>query len=96
MKILLPACFLAILSLHAALAATVEEGSSRQGECRALFVPANGSYQFVQEEVAEFDVGLGARVGEVYYTRLPIFDESNPAQLLTYQCPPGSLNQLLS
>ena len=49
-------------------------------ECSAPFIPASGSYQFVQEESVDGDsrTEIEAReFGEIYFTRLPIFDEAN-------------------
>ena len=77
MKILARYCALAILPVGVAFAAA-DNAHDRTGECNSAFEPASGSYQFLQEQTLELYIAADAKVGEIYYTRLPIFDETNP------------------
>ena len=79
MKILARYCALAILPVGVAFAAA-DNAHDRTGECNSAFEPASGSYQFLQEQTLEFYIAADAKVGEIYYTRLPIFDETNPQE----------------
>lgn len=60
-----------------ALAAPDQEKSLA---CKPDFEPADGSYQFVEEETPSYEVPDDAVIDEIHYTRLPIFDESNPRE----------------
>lgn len=42
--------------------------------------PAAGGYQFSKEVSKEYLVPEGLNVGKIYYTQLPIFDESDPRE----------------
>ncbi|MCH8173613.1 MAG: BamA/TamA family outer membrane protein [Proteobacteria bacterium] len=79
MKIITLCCALTIFTVRTAIAAEVE---TRVGApaCSSVFEPASGAYLFVQEESIDYDIADNARVGEIYYTRLPIFDEANPGE----------------
>lgn len=77
MKIITLCCILTISTARMAFAAEVEARVGA-GECGSVFVPASGAYQFVQEETLDYNIAGNARIGEIYYTRLPIFDEANP------------------
>ncbi|MCH8264826.1 MAG: hypothetical protein IIC10_05450, partial [Proteobacteria bacterium] len=77
MKIITLCCILTIFTARMAFAAEVEARVGA-GECGSVFVPASGAYQFVQEETLDYNIVGNTRIGEIYYTRLPIFDEANP------------------
>lgn len=77
MKIIALYFVLAILSVGVTLAAENKAGIGF-GECSSVFEPASGSYQFVQEEVFDYAIPENVSIGEIYYTSLSIFDESNP------------------
>ncbi|MDZ7684644.1 MAG: hypothetical protein U5O39_06245 [Gammaproteobacteria bacterium] len=49
-------------------------------DCNQNFEPAPGSYAFVEEDHREFDIPPSATIDEIHYTRLPVFDESNPRE----------------
>lgn len=49
-------------------------------DCDVPFQAVDGSYQFVRERQADVSFGENSSIGEVYYTRLPIFDEANPEE----------------
>lgn len=48
--------------------------------CNSLFTPATGAYEFALAEQADLPDDESFRLGEIHYTRLPIFDESDPSQ----------------
>lgn len=48
--------------------------------CGEPFEPAPGSYEFVEEERATIEVNEDLRISRIYYTRLPVFDETNPRE----------------
>ncbi len=48
-------------------------------DCTDQFVPAAGAFDFVQAAAGFMPVDRG-RVGHIYFTRLPIFDEANPEE----------------
>ena len=60
--------------------AAENEASRRSSECNTAFVPASGSYQFLQQEIPDLGIADRASIGEIYYTRLPIFDEAQPEE----------------
>ncbi len=62
------------------VAAAENEASRRSGECNTAFVPASGSYQFLRKEIPDLGIAEVASIGEIYYTRLPIFDEAQPEE----------------
>lgn len=65
----------------ASAAAEDKQASGRSLGCNPDFEPATPSYGFVEEERRKnFDIPENAKVGEIHYTRLPIFDESNPEE----------------
>ena len=68
MKIITLPCLVSLLAVNAAWAAD---------DC-APFQAATGSYQFVREASQNPERYAGNGVGEIIYTRLPIFDESDP------------------
>ncbi|HAJ76934.1 MAG TPA: hypothetical protein DCM64_10820 [Gammaproteobacteria bacterium] len=49
-------------------------------DCELVFEPATGSYGFLQEQMPQQTYPADASVGEIHFTRLPIFDETNPAE----------------
>ncbi len=53
---------------------------STQVECKAEFTPAPGGYQFAKEHSKKYAIPEGSHVGEVHYTQLEIFDESDPRE----------------
>jgi len=61
--------------MSAALAA---EGDSNSllGGCDDSFAPADASYQFLLEEIPDTGSVDSGRIGEIHYTRLPIFNEA--------------------
>lgn len=46
--------------------------------CQPEFTPASGSYAFIEDESVPGDITQDAVIGTIHYTRLPIFDESDP------------------
>jgi len=79
MKIITLCCALTICTAGTARAAEIDTRVSAPA-CSSVFEPASGSYQFVQEQNIDYVIADNARVGEIYYTRLPIFDEANPGE----------------
>ncbi len=63
--------------------AAEDDNNNPIAEACAPFEPARGNYQFIQEDPPEFAIIPGARVSQIFYTRLPIFDETDPAENLT-------------
>lgn len=51
--------------------------ASAIGDCNSTFKPASGSYNFIKDLKA-VEIPEGINIGDIYYTRLPVFDESNP------------------
>ena len=51
-----------------------------RGECRVPFTPSPSHYEFNQASQTIPEQPTGARVGTIHYTRLPIFDETNPRE----------------
>ncbi|MBT71500.1 MAG: hypothetical protein CMQ15_05580 [Gammaproteobacteria bacterium] len=47
-------------------------------DCEPALVPATGSYRFVQGQTPQETYPAGTALGEIHFTRLPIFDETNP------------------
>lgn len=54
--------------------------NDQQPACDRPFEPADGSYKFIEEETDGYQAPADARVGKIRYTRLKIFDESNPEE----------------
>ena len=79
MKVIALSCIVSILTVEAIFAANGEALNGFMA-CGSAFEPATGSYQFLREEVPDYDIAQGARIGEIYYTRLPIFDEADPLE----------------
>ncbi|MBD3648519.1 MAG: hypothetical protein HUJ31_13940, partial [Pseudomonadales bacterium] len=52
----------------------------QQPACDRPFEPADGSYRFIEEDTDAYAAPRDAQVGEIHYTRLEIFDESNPEE----------------
>lgn len=48
--------------------------------CSRTFVPAPGSYRFVESDTGEPRVPPGATIDTIHVTRLEVFDESNPRE----------------
>lgn len=46
--------------------------------CEADFTPAPNGYDFIQESRRSWEVPAETRIGNIHYTRLPVFDETNP------------------
>lgn len=71
----LPAClflgFFLSPGVHAADAPT-------QLPCRADFEPADAAYPFLRSGTEGIDIPAGSVIGQVHYTRLPIFNEADP------------------
>ena len=66
-------------TLLVALATMQGAGIHAAEDCTDQFVPATGAFDFVQGVAPEVAVGVG-KVGDIYFTRLPIFDEANPEE----------------
>lgn len=74
-RTLVPLCI--AMSTPLALAA---QGQDKALTCNPDFEPADGSYAFVEEETPAYEIPDDAVIDEIHYTRLPIFDESNPRE----------------
>ena len=48
--------------------------------CKPEFTPASGSYAFIEDESVPGEITRDAVIGTIHYTRLPIFDESDPVE----------------
>lgn len=48
--------------------------------CTPDFEPATPGFSFIRREHAELSTDDQARIGQIYYSRLPIFDESDPEE----------------
>jgi outer membrane protein assembly factor BamA len=48
--------------------------------CNAEFEPAPGGYDFVRSDKERSELPEGSKIGQIHYTRLPIFDESDPRE----------------
>ncbi|NKB32231.1 MAG: BamA/TamA family outer membrane protein [Pseudomonadales bacterium] len=55
----------------------ISEISTAAENCTGQFIPATGSYEFVREGL-NLENFTGTQIGQVHFTRLPIFDEQNP------------------
>jgi outer membrane protein assembly factor BamA len=73
------ACLLASMSRALAEQPLAPPGPTL-GECRVAFTPSTGHYAFNQARQTIPEQPTGARVGTIHYTRLPIFDETNPRE----------------
>ncbi|MCZ6502236.1 MAG: hypothetical protein O6945_06965 [Gammaproteobacteria bacterium] len=49
-------------------------------DCNKEFSPAPGGYLFVDADEKRLDVSEGSKIGQIHYTRLQIFDESDPRE----------------
>ena len=49
-------------------------------ECPEQFQPASGGFRFIEEGLREYSIPEVVRIGEIHYTRLPVFDESDPRE----------------
>ncbi len=77
---LIAAFFLLFITAQAVAQQSPPSASTDPG-CRAEFVPATGSYQFARAERPVVDTsGDDLRFGNIHYTRLPIFDETDPEE----------------
>lgn len=56
--------------------ATAREQAAVPG-CEAEFTPVTGSYNFIKN-MEQPPVAASSEIGKVYYTQLPVFDESDP------------------
>ena len=77
MKIIALYCILMIVTAQVSFAAEPELGIGA-AKCGLGFEPANSSYQFVQEQSSKYNITGSAKIGEIHFTRLPIFDEIDP------------------
>lgn len=68
---------LLLFSLHAPAAVSANH---QLPVCSGEFTPAPGSYEFIEAPADGHDIPDGATIGAIHYTRLPIFDESNPRE----------------
>ncbi len=77
LAVFLPSC----LSVFAAMLVPLPAGAQQQPaqlDCRAEFQAAAPGYGFAREEHATLPSGEQVRVGEVHFTRLPVFSVSDP------------------
>ena len=49
-------------------------------DCNKEFSPAPGGYLFVDVDEKRFDIPEHSKIGQIHYTRLQIFDESDPRE----------------
>lgn len=68
-----------VLPVHSALAQQSSVVAPLPG-CGSSFTPATGAYEFAHTGHASLEDNQSYRLGEVYFTRLPIFDESDPQE----------------
>lgn len=69
-----------LLIIPAAVSAAESEPTIPLGLCNSSFQPAGGSFEFLNEDPANYDVDGEPALGNIYFTQLPVFDESNPQE----------------
>jgi len=70
---------LVILPILLFLSGSVAAGTSLP-DCQNEFEPAPGGYSFAKGNDKQSNIPEGSKIGQIHYTRLQIFDESDPRE----------------